>query len=46
VKAHRFNGINLPSVYEYGCDGQLRLRKAFDYDDFLSGCGGDAYAVD
>jgi len=46
VRAHRFNGINLPSVYEYGCDGELLLRKAFDYDDFLSGCGGDVYAVD
>ena len=39
VKAHMFNGINLPSVYVYTQDGRLELIKHFTYEDYLSRCG-------
>src|SRR5262249_3031259 len=39
VKAHMFNGINLPTVYSVTEDGELVLRRRFTYDDFLSRCG-------
>lgn len=35
VKAHMFNGINLPSYYTLGQDGTLTLRQRFTYRDFL-----------
>jgi carboxynorspermidine decarboxylase len=34
VKAHRFNGINLPSIYEKLADGSLRLSQRFSYEDY------------
>ena len=34
AKAHRFNGHNLPSVYLRQRDGQSRLLKRYDYDDY------------
>jgi carboxynorspermidine decarboxylase len=40
VKAHQFNGINLPNIYLYGCDGRVDLIKTFDYSDFVSRSGG------
>lgn len=39
VKAHMFNGINLPTIYSVRPDGQLVLRRRFDYRDFLSRAG-------
>jgi carboxynorspermidine decarboxylase len=39
VKAHMFNGINLPALYSVGKDGVLTLRRRFDYQDFLSRFG-------
>lgn len=36
VKAHMFNGINLPSVYRYTSDGRIELEKQFSYDDYKS----------
>ncbi len=36
VKAHRFNGINLPNIYSLDTDGKLVLRRSFDYSDFKS----------
>ncbi len=41
VKAHMFNGINLPAVYALTEDGSLVLKKRFTYDDFLSRSGAD-----
>lgn len=41
VKAHMFNGINLPDIYAYLPDGKLELKKQFDYEDFLSKYGGN-----
>jgi carboxynorspermidine decarboxylase len=35
VKAHMFNGINLPTVYSVSPDGQLVLRRRYTYEDFL-----------
>jgi carboxynorspermidine decarboxylase len=46
VKAHQFNGINLPSIYLWEPDGTMKLIKTFDYPDFVSRCGGDKHAVD
>jgi len=39
VKAHMFNGINLPSIYVVGEDGKPERVKSFDYQDFLARCG-------
>lgn len=39
VKAHTFNGINLPAVYSIGPDGQLVLRRRFTFEDFASRTG-------
>ena len=34
VKAHRFNGVNLPDVYIATADGETKLRKRFSFNDF------------
>ena len=34
VKAHRFNGVNLPQVGVLDIDRQYRVRKTFTYSDF------------
>ncbi len=39
VKAHMFNGINLPSVYALTESGNLLLQKEFTYEDFRNRCG-------
>ncbi len=39
VKAHMFNGINLPTIYLLSMDGELELIREYDYEDFLSRCG-------
>ncbi len=39
VKAHMFNGINLPSIYTVDEDGRPEHVKSFDYQDFLARCG-------
>jgi len=39
VKAHMFNGVNLPSIYAYTQDGRLELKKEFGYEDYISHCG-------
>ena len=36
VKAHRFNGVNLPEVGVVNADGQYRVCKSFSYRDFAS----------
>ena len=36
VKAHMFNGINLPSIYLMNESGELVLTKQFSYQDFAS----------
>jgi carboxynorspermidine decarboxylase len=40
VKAHMFNGINLPTLYSVDADRRLILRRRFDYSDFVSRVGG------
>ncbi len=45
VKAHMFNGINLPTIYAYTREGKLELKKEFNYEDFLSKCGGNRYVA-
>lgn len=45
VKAHMFNGINLPRLYVLDLSGGLRLVKEFDYRDFILRCGGNSNAV-
>jgi carboxynorspermidine decarboxylase len=39
VKAHMFNGINLPSIYSVTSAGELVLRRKFTFEDFLSRFG-------
>jgi len=39
VKAHYFNGINLPSIYALTPHGELILEKKFTYEDFARQCG-------
>ena len=39
VKAHMFNGINLPSVYALTEKGELVLQKEYTYEDFRNRCG-------
>lgn len=39
VKAHMFNGINLPDIHYQRKDGNLELLKRYTYDDFLDRCG-------
>ena len=39
VKAHMFNGINLPTIYTLTEAGDLVMRKQFTYDDFASRSG-------
>ena len=39
VKAHMFNGINLPAVYTVGEGATPVLRRRFHYQDFLSRFG-------
>jgi carboxynorspermidine decarboxylase len=34
IKASRFNGHNLPSIYLLGNNGAPTLMKAYDYDDY------------
>ena len=36
VKAHRFNGVNLPEIGFVGVDGGYRVRKSYSYLDFKS----------
>ncbi len=39
VKAHMFNGINLPAIYSVTPTGELILRRRFTFEDFLSRFG-------
>jgi carboxynorspermidine decarboxylase len=34
IKASRFNGHNLPSIHLLGENGEARLMKSYDYDDY------------
>ncbi len=39
VKAHRFNGINLPDVWYLAENGELKLLKRFTFEEYASGNG-------
>lgn len=43
VKAHMFNGINLPTVYS-ASRGGLKLLRAHDFTDFISRCAATGQA--
>ncbi len=45
VKAHMFNGINLPALYSIRTDGSLVLRRRFDFADYLNRTGAPSDAV-
>ncbi len=34
VKAHRFNGVNLPSIWALDVDGTLHMRKQYTYQHY------------
>ena len=36
VKAHRFNGTNLPSIYAKSADGQIALKYHFTFADYAT----------
>ena len=36
VKAHTFNGVNLPSIYSMDKLGRIRLIKQFTYEDYAA----------
>ncbi len=44
VKAHMFNGINLPTLYSIDEAGTLSVMKRFTYEDFTSRLGANVYA--
>ncbi len=44
VKAHMFNGVNLPTMYSITETGDLALRRRFTYRDFAAHCGEEADA--
>lgn len=41
VKAHMFNGVNLPDVYALDGEGELVLKKRHTYRDYVSKWEGD-----
>ncbi len=41
VKAHMFNGVNLPTIYVLKEDGELEMKKQFTYEDFMSRNGAE-----
>jgi len=45
VKAHMFNGINLPNIYVLTEDGEFVLMKSFTYEDFASRWGVDTRVI-
>jgi len=45
VKAHMFNGVNLPSIYLYTEAGELVLKKQYTYEDFANRCGININAI-
>lgn len=45
VKAHMFNGVNLPAVYAVSANGELTLKKRFTFADFAARCGADENAA-
>jgi len=36
VKAHMFNGINLPNIYALSSDNEFLLKKQYTYQDYVS----------
>jgi carboxynorspermidine decarboxylase len=44
VKAHMFNGINLPTTYWIDESGEASLQKRFTYQDFANNCGEPLHA--
>ncbi len=40
VKAHRFNGINLPDIYCIENNIELKKIKSYTFNDYVSHCGG------
>lgn len=41
VKAHTFNGINLPDIYALNSDGEIKLIKQYTYEEFAQKCGAE-----
>lgn len=39
VKAHMFNGVNLPDNYTLSADGSIHAGRRYTYQDFLARCG-------
>ena len=46
VKAHMFNGVNLPTIYSYTSDKKLEQKKQFDYYDYKSRVGVNNYGTE
>ena len=39
VKAHTFNGVNLPTIYALTSGGELLMKRRYTYDDFAARWG-------
>ena len=39
VKAHMFNGVNLPNLYTVAESGEISLRRRFGYEDYRARVG-------
>lgn len=39
VKSHMFNGVNLPAIYALTAQGELKLKKEYEYEDFRHRAG-------
>ncbi len=46
VKAHMFNGVNLPTIYIQRGNGEVEVIRRFGYEDYLSRMGGNISAAD
>jgi carboxynorspermidine decarboxylase len=34
VKAHTFNGVNLPTIYHLSDDGRIEMKRRYTYEDY------------
>jgi len=45
VKWHWFNGVNLPTIYFVGADGEFIEKQRFTYEHFAARCGVSVNAI-
>ena len=40
VKAHTFNGVNLPTIYHLSANGRMEMKRRYTYEDYAPAMGG------